>query len=167
MDDPVSRYRLTVVGLDPGTELLRARVAERVAAMAKAGLVDEVRRLAERPCPDARQALGYKELLDAMEEGTPVPEALEAVVRGPGPTPAASWPGSAGTRGCDGVPFLPGRSASPGPWRRWGRIDGGVRQGARDRQRLRGRGGPGRPLPDHPRAGPRSATATSGSGRTA
>jgi tRNA dimethylallyltransferase len=49
MDEPVSRYRLTVVGLDPGPELLRARVAERVAAMERAGLVDEVRRLAERP----------------------------------------------------------------------------------------------------------------------
>ena len=82
MDAPVSRYRLTVLGLDPGTELLRARVAERVSAMAAAGLVDEVRRLAERPLSrTARQALGYKELLDAMEQSTPVAEALEAVVR--------------------------------------------------------------------------------------
>ena len=82
MDAPMSRYRLTVLGLDPGAELLRARVAERVRAMAEAGLVEEVRRLAERPLSrTARQALGYKELLDAMEQGTPVPEALEAVVR--------------------------------------------------------------------------------------
>jgi tRNA dimethylallyltransferase len=82
MDTPVSRYRLTVLGLDLGPELLRARVAERVAAMAEAGLVEEVRRLAERPLSrTARQALGYKELLDAMEQGTPVAEALEAVVR--------------------------------------------------------------------------------------
>jgi tRNA dimethylallyltransferase len=82
MDAPVSRYRLTVLGLDPGAEALRARVAERVAAMAAAGLVDEVRRLARRPLSrTARQALGYKELLDAMERGTPVEEALEAVVR--------------------------------------------------------------------------------------
>jgi tRNA dimethylallyltransferase len=82
MDDPVSRYRLTVLGVDPGAELLRARVAERVAAMAAAGLVEEVRRLAERPLArTARQALGYKELLDAIEQGTPVAEALEAVVR--------------------------------------------------------------------------------------
>ena len=82
MDDPVSRYRLTVLGLDPGAEALRARVAARVAAMARAGLVDEVRRLADRPLSrTARQALGYKELLDAMEQGTPVPDALDAVVR--------------------------------------------------------------------------------------
>jgi tRNA dimethylallyltransferase len=82
MDDPVSRYRLTVLGLDPGAELLRARVAERVAAMAEAGLVEEVRGLAGRPLSrTARQALGYKELLDAMEQGTPVAEALAAVVK--------------------------------------------------------------------------------------
>jgi tRNA dimethylallyltransferase len=82
MDDPVSHYRLTVLGLDPGPERLRARVAERVAAMAEAGLAEEVRRLAERPLSrTARQALGYKELLDAMEQGTPISEALEAVVR--------------------------------------------------------------------------------------
>jgi tRNA dimethylallyltransferase len=82
MDAPVSRYRLTVLGLDPGADALRARVAERVAAMAAAGLVDEVRRLAGRPLSrTARQALGYKELLDAMERGTPVEEALDAVVR--------------------------------------------------------------------------------------
>jgi tRNA dimethylallyltransferase len=82
MDEPVSRYRLNVLGLDPGAELLRARVAERVAAMARAGLADEVGCLAERPLSrTARQALGYKELLDAMERGTPLPEALEAVIR--------------------------------------------------------------------------------------
>ena len=82
MDAPESRYRLTVVGLDPGAELLRARVAERVAAMARAGLVEEVRRLAGRPLSrTARQALGYKELLDAMEQDAPVDRALEAVVR--------------------------------------------------------------------------------------
>jgi tRNA dimethylallyltransferase len=82
MDAPVSRYRLTLLGLDPGREVLRARVAERVAAMARAGLVEEVRRLADRPLSrTARQALGYKELLDALEQGTPVAQALDAVVK--------------------------------------------------------------------------------------
>ncbi|HEX6674103.1 MAG TPA: tRNA (adenosine(37)-N6)-dimethylallyltransferase MiaA [Actinomycetes bacterium] len=81
MDAPVSRYRLTVLGLDPGQELLRARVAERVAAMAEAGLVDEVRRLAAGPLSrTARQALGYKELLDALERGGAVSDALAEVV---------------------------------------------------------------------------------------
>jgi tRNA dimethylallyltransferase len=81
MDAPLSRYRLTVVGLDPGPERLRARVAERVAGMAEAGLVDEVRRLAAGPLSrTARQALGYKELLDALECGGSVADALAEVV---------------------------------------------------------------------------------------
>jgi tRNA dimethylallyltransferase len=81
MDQPVSRYRLTVLGLDPGPELLRARAAERVASMAAAGLVDEVRLLATRTLSrTARQALGYKELLDALGRGTPAEAALDEVV---------------------------------------------------------------------------------------
>jgi tRNA dimethylallyltransferase len=82
MDRPVARYRLTVLGLDPGPEALRARVAERVAAMVDAGLVEEVRALWRRGSLSrtARQALGYKELLDAFERGTPTEAALDAVV---------------------------------------------------------------------------------------
>jgi tRNA dimethylallyltransferase len=81
MDAPVSRYRLAVIGLDPGPERLRARVAERVAAMADAGLVEEVRRLGAGPLSrTARQALGYKELLDAFERGGEVAAALDEVV---------------------------------------------------------------------------------------
>jgi tRNA dimethylallyltransferase len=81
MDQPASRYRLTVLGLDPGPQRLRARVADRVAAMAAGGLVDEVRQLAARPLSrTARQALGYKEVLDALEHGGPIPDALAAVV---------------------------------------------------------------------------------------
>ena len=81
MDEPVSRYRLLALGLDPGQELLRIRVAARVAAMAEAGLVDEVRRLATRPLSrTARQALGYKGLLDALRAGTSLDAALDEVV---------------------------------------------------------------------------------------
>ena len=81
MDAPVSRYRLQVLGLDPGQDALRRRVAERVRAMAEAGLVEEVRGLAGRPLSrTARQALGYKELLDALEAGTPMEAALDDVV---------------------------------------------------------------------------------------
>ncbi len=80
MDAPRSVYRLRVVGLDPGGELLAERITRRVLAMAEAGLVEEVRGLAARPLSrTARQALGYKELLDAFEAGTPVADALEEV----------------------------------------------------------------------------------------
>jgi tRNA dimethylallyltransferase len=150
MDEPLSRYRLTVLGLDPGPELLRARVAERVASMAAAGLVDEVRRLATgRLSRTARQALGYKELLDALERGAPVEAALDEVVARTRSyarrqlawfrrDPRVRW----GT-----LPPGPGLEA----WARdeftkglEGDSSGGVCQGARHRQRLRGRGGPGR-----------------------
>ncbi len=90
IDEPASRYRLTVLGLDPGVDCLRERVAARVEAMVAAGLVEEVRRLARQPLSrTARQALGYKELLDAMEaaaaegeplEGAALAAALAAVV---------------------------------------------------------------------------------------
>jgi tRNA dimethylallyltransferase len=77
-----SIYRLRVVGLDPGPEALRQRIGRRVEAMAAAGLVEEVRALATRPLSrTARQALGYKELLDAFEAGTPVADALEEIAR--------------------------------------------------------------------------------------
>jgi tRNA dimethylallyltransferase len=82
LDQPVSRYRLTALGLDPGGDVLRARVADRVQVMVAAGLVEEVRRLAQRPISrTARQALGYKELLDALQAGTPAEDALAQVVR--------------------------------------------------------------------------------------
>jgi tRNA dimethylallyltransferase len=81
MDHPVSRYDVRVLGLDPGRAELGERIGARVAAMAEAGLVDEVRRLAAGPLSrTARQALGYKELLDAFETGGEVGDALEAVV---------------------------------------------------------------------------------------
>jgi tRNA dimethylallyltransferase len=81
MDNPVSRYRLTILGLDPGPAALGDRIARRVDGMVAAGLLEEVSRLATRPLSrTARQALGYKELLDAYEAGTPTEDALAAVV---------------------------------------------------------------------------------------
>ena len=82
MDAPVSRYRLVALGLDPAPEVLRARITARVQTMAAAGLVDEVRALANAPLSrTARQALGYKELLDALAEGSAPEAALDQVVR--------------------------------------------------------------------------------------
>ena len=43
------------------------RVAERVDRMFERGLVDEVRSLGPRLGPTARQALGYKQILDAPD----------------------------------------------------------------------------------------------------
>lgn len=62
---------------------LHARIAARVAAMAREGLVEEVRRLASAPGGlgrTASQAIGYKEVLDFLEGRVPtLEEALEKV----------------------------------------------------------------------------------------
>lgn len=60
---------VAIVGLTADREVLDARLAARVDAMWEAGLVDEVRRLAERglaESPTASRALGYAEVLDLL-----------------------------------------------------------------------------------------------------
>jgi tRNA dimethylallyltransferase len=72
------------VGLRPALEVLDRRIEARVAAMAEAGLVDEVRRLLAAPGglgPTAGQALGYREVAAALAAGSSVDEALEETVR--------------------------------------------------------------------------------------
>jgi tRNA dimethylallyltransferase len=57
------------------------RIAERFAAMERAGLVEEVRRLAADPrglSRTARQAIGYKEVLEHLDGGLPTLEAALA-----------------------------------------------------------------------------------------
>jgi tRNA dimethylallyltransferase len=65
--------------------LPRAVVAERVrsrlSAMVAAGLVDEVRGLAPSIGVTARQALGYKEVLEHVESGRPLDECLAGAER--------------------------------------------------------------------------------------
>ena len=72
------------IGLRPPLDVLDRRIAERVAAMAGAGLVEEVRRLLAAPGglgPTAGQALGYREVAAALQAGTSVDAALEETVR--------------------------------------------------------------------------------------
>jgi tRNA dimethylallyltransferase len=60
------------------------RIAERFSTMLDAGLLEEVRTLAARPgglSRTARQALGYRELLDHLERGTPLADAHADAVR--------------------------------------------------------------------------------------
>jgi tRNA dimethylallyltransferase len=75
--------RFTQVGLRHRVETLDHRIAQRVATMRAAGLVDEVRALADRPSGlsrTARQALGYREVLDHLDGLTSEDEAFELVV---------------------------------------------------------------------------------------
>ena len=75
---PSARFVLAGVWLP--RPIVAERIACRVADMVADGLVDEVRRLAPRLGPTARQALGYKEVLGHIEGGTPLPEAIDRTI---------------------------------------------------------------------------------------
>jgi tRNA dimethylallyltransferase len=66
-------FPLAAAGVWLPRAVLSRRIAERFAAMRSAGLVDEVRGLAERGAlaGTARQAIGYKEVLDHLEGREP------------------------------------------------------------------------------------------------
>lgn len=70
------------VGLAVDPALLRERIDRRVDAMVAAGLVDEVRALLEggfRAGVTAPQAIGYKEIVDALEGRCALEEAVETI----------------------------------------------------------------------------------------
>ncbi len=68
--------------LDRPRDELVLRIDRRVDAMFAAGLIDEVRRLAAQPLPlskTARQALGYREVLEHLEGGRGLNETIALV----------------------------------------------------------------------------------------
>ena len=74
----------TQVGLRLSRTLLDARIAERYREQLDAGFLDEVRRLRDAPAPlshTARQALGYRELLDHLDGRCSLAEAIEGAVQ--------------------------------------------------------------------------------------
>ena len=76
---PADRPELCV-WLDPPRAVRRDRIGRRAAAMFGAGLADEVARLAAAPGGlgrTARQALGYKEVLEHLEGGAPLARCAE------------------------------------------------------------------------------------------
>ena len=78
---PPTRFRQVGVWLP--RIVVAERIAQRVEAMLASGWLDEVRTLAARPgglSATARQALGYRELLEHVEEGTPYDEAVARIV---------------------------------------------------------------------------------------
>jgi tRNA dimethylallyltransferase len=77
---PALDVRMLGLAVDPA-ELAR-RIEQRFAAMHAAGLVDEVRRLAEQPLSrTAREAIGYREVLAHLAGDTSLADALDAAVR--------------------------------------------------------------------------------------
>jgi len=80
---PDSTFRMAGVWLPRA--VVSRRIAQRLAAMVTAGLVDEVRRLKDSVpgglSRTARQALGYREVLAHLEKGRPLDECLDEAVR--------------------------------------------------------------------------------------
>ena len=75
------RHGTVLVGIDRETTTLGARIQARVDGMLAAGLLDEVRRLADRGLRDgetASRAVGYRELLEILDDTgrEPDPDAL-------------------------------------------------------------------------------------------
>lgn len=71
------------IGLRWSRPLLAARIEQRVASMVSAGLVDEVAGLVSRSpsmSRTARQALGYKEIIDALDGHCTLDEAISTIV---------------------------------------------------------------------------------------
>jgi tRNA dimethylallyltransferase len=75
---PPTSFRMA--GLWLARDAVSTRIAERVRAQVAAGFVDEVRELSESLSPTARQALGYKELLEHLDGRLTLEQAVEAVV---------------------------------------------------------------------------------------
>jgi tRNA dimethylallyltransferase len=72
------------VGMARDPRVLDERIAARFHRLMDEGLLDEVRRLADHPAgwsKTARQALGYRELLAHLEDGVPLPDAIEEAIR--------------------------------------------------------------------------------------
>jgi len=72
-----------VVGLAMERDVLDQRIAQRYRQQMADGFLAEVQTLVDRPAGlgrTARQALGYAELLDHIENGTPLGDALETAV---------------------------------------------------------------------------------------
>lgn len=65
--------------LDWPAEAINRRINRRVKQMMEAGLLDEVRLLAPRLGPQAREALGYKQLLRHLAGGWTLEEAVEQI----------------------------------------------------------------------------------------
>ncbi len=97
------------------------KVTSRFAALLEEGLLDEVRTLAARPgglSRTASQAIGYGEMLDHLENGTPFDDALlRRACRGREPLLAGNGRGSAVIPGSSGsIPAGPARTASRYRW---------------------------------------------------
>ncbi len=77
--DKATRTDCTVIGLDWPSELLNPRINARVKGMMERGLLDETRGLLPRLGAQAREALGYKQLIEHIDGRCPLDEAVERI----------------------------------------------------------------------------------------
>ena len=78
---PQTRNDITLIGLEYPPEVINPRINARVKQMIDEGLVDEVQALYNggRLGPQAREALGYKQIIDHLEGRSTLAEAIEQV----------------------------------------------------------------------------------------
>jgi len=84
----------TLVGIRRSSDDLRARIAARYAEQVRVGLLEEVRRLRDDPrgmSRTARQALGYKELLEHLDGPLSFDDALDLAIRRTGRFARRQW----------------------------------------------------------------------------
>jgi tRNA dimethylallyltransferase len=74
-------FPVHIVGVWLPRDVLGRRIEQRVADMRAAGLLEEVDGLRDRLSRNARQAIGYKELLDVLEVGADVDAAFDTITR--------------------------------------------------------------------------------------
>ena len=70
------------LGLQWDKAVLHARISERTRTMFAAGLIDEVRALRDRLSPEARQAVGYKEVIEHLDGRLDLAACIDAVALG-------------------------------------------------------------------------------------
>jgi tRNA dimethylallyltransferase len=81
---PFDGWQVHLTRLDRAPSDLEPRIAARVEAMLRAGLVDEVRRLLNaglRSNPSASRAIGYRETIEAIEGRVPMEGLAEAITK--------------------------------------------------------------------------------------
>ena len=79
-----SPYNLCIIGLTMDRQMLYNRIEQRIDEMMDAGLVDEVRSLLGRGFTRnliSMQGLGYKEILEHLEDGVPLEDAVTKLKR--------------------------------------------------------------------------------------
>ncbi|MDX1569651.1 MAG: tRNA (adenosine(37)-N6)-dimethylallyltransferase MiaA [Xanthomonadales bacterium] len=81
-ENPHEGRSLKLIACPAERSRLHARIAERCEAMFEAGLVAEVRRLLRRFGPEATalRSVGYRQVLEALQEGGPSPELRQKVL---------------------------------------------------------------------------------------